>query len=84
MVLCAVLVGLEGNNLRRWTLERRGYRFLGVAAGDWRDIAEYRFFAAWTAANATQVPFEAPKPVASKPAGVDEIVGLFPRSGARP
>jgi hypothetical protein len=86
MVLFGVLVGLEGNNLRRWTLERRGFRFLGVAGGDRRDEAEYRFFATWTA---PQAPDETQKPTATKPfapipAGVGEIIGLFPSPGARP
>jgi len=85
MVLFGVLVGLEGNNLRRWTLERRGHRFVGVAGGDRRDEAEYRFFATWTA---PQAPDETQKPTATRPfapipAGVGEIIGLFPSPGAR-
>jgi hypothetical protein len=85
VVLFSVLVGLEGNNLRRWTLEWRGYRFLGVAAGDRRDEAEYRFFTTWTAAQARDEARKpaARRPIASLPAGAGEIIGLFPRPGAR-
>jgi hypothetical protein len=89
LVLFGALVGLEANNLRRWTLERRGYRFLGVAAGDRKTEAEYRFFVAWASGPATRYPdgpseLIAPGPVTSTPRGAGEIVGLFPTSGARP
>jgi Protein of unknown function (DUF2628) len=90
LVLFGVLVGLEANNLRRWTLERRGYRFLGVATGDRKTEAEYRFYVAWTTGTAKAGRSDdgpetvAPKPVAPTPYGAGEIVGLFPMSGARP
>lgn len=89
LTLFGVLVGLEANNLRRWTLERRGYRFLGVAAGDRKIEAEYRFFVLWTKAAAALDAHQtservAPKPVAYAPRGTDTIVGLFPTEGTRP
>lgn len=86
MILLGVLVGLEGNNLRRWTLERRGHRFLGIASGDRRDEAEYRFFATWTALQKPRREMQGPTAtmaIASKPTGVGEIIGLFPTPGAR-
>jgi Protein of unknown function (DUF2628) len=79
-ILFGILVGLEANNLRRWTLERRGYRFVGAAVGDSMVEAEYRFFAAWMAAevaNSTQRP-AMPRLLARPRTTGGEIVGLFP------
>lgn len=90
LVLFGVLVGLEANNLRRWTLERRGHSFLGVAVGDRKSEAEYRFFVARTATAATHCldgtsgPVAPKKPAASSPHGARAIIGLFPTAGARP
>lgn len=93
VVAFGVLVGLEANNLRRWTLERRGHRFVGAVEGDRLNEAEYRFFANWTR------PEPAPRPNSktagpgwpkgtAKPPGTlsagSDIVGLFPMPGARP
>jgi hypothetical protein len=36
---------LEGNELRRWTLTRRGYALAGVVEGRSREEAEIRYFA---------------------------------------
>lgn len=84
LVLFAFLVGLEANNLRRWTLERRGYWFIGVASGDRMSEAEYRFFAGWTPSVLTPPPDGTALPksaIARLEAG--QIVGMFPRPGAR-
>ncbi|WP_321500355.1 DUF2628 domain-containing protein [Breoghania sp.] len=43
----AILFALEANSLRRWTLERRGWDFVGLVAGENRDTCEARFFAKW-------------------------------------
>lgn len=40
-----VLIGTEANNLRRWTLRRRGYRETAVVAGHDLDEAELHYFA---------------------------------------
>ncbi|MEX0852113.1 MAG: DUF2628 domain-containing protein, partial [Bauldia sp.] len=34
LALAHLLFALEGNGLRRWTLERRGYAVVGVVQGD--------------------------------------------------
>ncbi len=39
-----VIVALEGNNLRRWTLNRAGYREIGVVTGRSLEHCERRFF----------------------------------------
>jgi Protein of unknown function (DUF2628) len=82
-VLFGFLVALEANNLRRWTLERRGYRFVGVASGGNAREAEFRFFARWVGSKPEPPKPEAPKPKPSLPAPATQIVGLFPTPGAR-
>jgi hypothetical protein len=42
-----VLVGFEGNNLKRWKLERRGYATLASVVGRDFEEVERRFFDAW-------------------------------------
>lgn len=91
LILFAFLVALEANNLRRWTLERHGYQFLGVAEGPWLSDAEYRFFAGWTAgplSSDTARSTGARQPATSKPAPPtpatgQDIVGLFPATEVR-
>ena len=41
----ALLIGVEANNLRRWTLARRGYKETDVVAGYDLDEAEGHYFA---------------------------------------
>ncbi len=43
-VLMHVFVGVEGNDLRRWRLARRRFRFADIVSGERRDEAEYAFF----------------------------------------
>jgi len=92
LVLFAILVGLEANNLRRWTLERRGYRFVGIAVGDRLSEAEYRFFASWSEAAKSSdraspsTPSTPKTPAPRTPARFEagDIIGMFPTAGARP
>ena len=62
-------------------LERRGYRFIGVAAGQRLAEAEFRFFSTWPGAAAEAKPAEPPKPAVLPPVATGEIVGLFPKPG---
>jgi hypothetical protein len=85
--LLAVLVGIEAASLRRWTLNRRGWRQVGVVVGDDFEAAEHRFFDAWVkdhgaAAHTPPGPaaFGAPA-MRMAPHGSD-VVGLFPEPGA--
>lgn len=39
-----LILAFEGNNVLRWTYERRGFEELGLVHGDDLDEAEYRFF----------------------------------------
>lgn len=45
-VLFAILIGAEAQNMRRWTLARRGYEIRGVVAGEDLEQAERRYFGA--------------------------------------
>ena len=44
----AVFLGLEGTSMLEQRLERKGYRFSDVVAGNNIDEIERRFFARWT------------------------------------
>jgi hypothetical protein len=84
----AVVVGFEANNLRRWTLERRGWQFAGVVAGTDRSDCERRFFAGRAGGLAPARPAAAPPRPASavptvypsaRPEGDEaHVLGLFP------
>jgi hypothetical protein len=47
MIAVHVLIGFEADTLKRWTLDRKGWRMVGSVAGrNWSDC-ERRFFEAW-------------------------------------
>ncbi len=46
-LLLMLIAGFEGNDLRRWRLERKGYRFLASAVGNSLEECEWRFFQTW-------------------------------------
>lgn len=85
-VLIALLIGFEAATIRRWTLTRRRWKMLGFVVGEDREIAERRFFAAWT----ERAPETAAAPVAptySTPVrrgapSPSDVIGLFPEPGA--
>jgi hypothetical protein len=79
-LMLAILVGMEGATLRRWTLARRRWRNVGVVVGDDRDTAERRFFATWRSSQAQWTP--PPVVVGRVSETSDDIVGLFPQPGA--
>lgn len=49
---------MEGNQLRRWTLNRRGYALVGVVEGRNMEEAEIRYFAGQTAPTGALVAAE--------------------------
>jgi hypothetical protein len=83
----AILIGLESATLRRWTLQRRRWRDLGVIAADDADGAERRFFDRWVG-GAEQQPYEPPA-AAMRPGSPpshdpgSDIIGLFPEPGGQ-
>ncbi len=46
-VLVSLIIGFEGNNILRWSLQRKGYALLGSVAGRNRLECERRFFDVW-------------------------------------
>jgi Protein of unknown function (DUF2628) len=77
-ILFAVLIGLEANSLRRWTLERRGRPIPDVVTARSRDEAELKALARSAEAPG---PLARPAPARlSVPAygGPDGVIGLFP------
>jgi hypothetical protein len=88
-ILLGLLVGFEASTLRRFTLNRRGWKNLGVVSGDDLEDAERRFFDAWlqrtnSRSNRPHAPMPGPAVVAPNrrgPLGSD-VIGLFPEPGA--
>lgn len=57
LLAAAVIFALEANNLRRWTLRRRGWREVGVSAGRTLSDAEHRFFGVYAVSSSgTLIP----------------------------
>jgi hypothetical protein len=89
-ILLGLLVGLEAGTLRRFTLNRRGWKNLGVVSGDDREDAERRFFDAWLQrTNSTPGGPRAPTPGPASATPIwrgpleSDVIGLFPEPGAR-
>jgi Protein of unknown function (DUF2628) len=82
-----LLVGLEAGTLRRFTLNRRGWKNLGVVSGDDIEDAERRFFDAWLQRKSSPSdgpPAPGPASAAAswrRPLG-SGVIGLFPEPGA--
>jgi len=86
-LILAFLFALEANNLRRWSLGRKGWRIVGETIGRSRNEAEFLFFRDWAARPAAmrhsdgrggarnlQPARTAPEPGEHEP----EVFGLFP------
>ncbi|MGI9385082.1 MAG: DUF2628 domain-containing protein [Methyloligellaceae bacterium] len=80
-----LLLALEANDLRRWTLRRRGFEELGLVTGKRRDECEFRFFTAWLAdmeapghsvSNGPRADTSSSRSSDRNP--TDEVVGVFP------
>jgi hypothetical protein len=82
--LISFLVGFEAGTLRRFTLRRRGWTYVGVVSGEDVEAAERRFFDTWlrrgaqAGAPAAAAP-AVPNPHMSQPV---DVIGLFPEPGA--
>lgn len=88
----SVLVAFEANDLRGANLQRRGYRFAGIASGSDQSEAERNFFTDWLPAQekAAQVTAPAKKaaPAPKVPAVLpsssrganEDVIGLFPQA----
>ena len=75
-------LGVSANDIRRWTLERHGYRDIGIAAGRTLEEAERDFFRRWTGHALTVAPTPAAgAPVWPHRPEEHQPLGLFPRAG---
>ena len=50
-IALSLVFAFQANDLRRWSLARRGYRFAGPVTGSSRADCEAQFFEAWLAAQ---------------------------------
>ncbi|WP_051242057.1 DUF2628 domain-containing protein [Stappia stellulata] len=81
--LFAVLVALEANGLRRWTMERRGWHFVATVEGSTLADAEQRFFSALSARQTMPAPAAPAPALRTGPANAPRfasthVVGLTP------
>jgi hypothetical protein len=83
----SVLFAFEANDLRTASLERRGYRFAGVASGRDRVDAERAFFLKWLPEQERTQPVTPPPPRRDTGARTprqrgegEEVIGLFPQA----
>ena len=84
----SLLFAFQANDLRRWTLARRGYSLAGLATGRNREECEMKFFESWLAAQDSPdaEPPSAPAPTAQGRIAPerrlvksnDDVIGLFP------
>lgn len=77
--LLHLFVGVEGNDLRRWGLARRGFRMADVVSGARRDDAEYAFFAGQPEEPAAT---RAPSPRYVVRNATPAVIGMFPEDGS--
>lgn len=86
-VMLAIVIGFEAATIQRWTLQRRKWKTLGFVVAEDEELAERRFFAAWTQGTAVgSRPAEAAPvysaPVRRGPPSSSDVIGLFPEPGA--
>jgi hypothetical protein len=77
-LLLQILIGLEANSLRRWTLARRGFTIADVVTAADRDEAEAKSFARWLDQRPAAPRLQAATPAPSTPRRYDPVIGLFP------
>ena len=87
-LLIALLMGFEASSIRRWTLQRRGWKTLGFVVGEDQEMAERRFYAEWAkrsepapAAPASPSEPQYTTPVRRGPPTGNDVIGLFPEPG---
>ncbi len=87
-LLAMLLFAFEANDLRRWTLDRAGWRTLAVSEGRRRAEAERRFFSRPDVEGligpASVSPPPAPRSPAPSPPSLRDaggVIGLFPTPG---
>ena len=77
-LLLQILIGLEANSRRRWTLARNGFPVADVVTAADRDEAEAKSFARWLEQRPAPPRPQVTIPVPSTPRRFDPVIGLFP------
>jgi hypothetical protein len=78
-----IIFAMYANDLLRWRLSRRNYRFVGAVTGRNLEECELKFFSSWQGPEETVIP-PAPAVAASRPksgrkrTSEEEVIGLFP------
>lgn len=83
----ALIFAFEANELRRWRLDRSGYRLVGAATGKTSDAAELSFFRDWVDTQPADPVRETPgapasggfipsAQVPSKPGDREDVIGF--------
>ncbi|MEM1047031.1 MAG: DUF2628 domain-containing protein [Pseudomonadota bacterium] len=89
LILATGLFAFEAYALRRWTIEGKGYRLVGIASGRSLADAEQRFFETWSDSAPGSGRIIRPMPTEpsghpGRPSAERPVTGLFPRpEGAR-
>lgn len=79
----SVLFALEANGLRRWSLERKGWRLIALSSGTDQEEAELRFFSSLVAAPSTPTPKASTHSSGIVPrVGTEHVIGLTLGTGA--
>lgn len=81
-LLVNLLIALEGNELKRWTLERRGYGLVGLVTAPSPYEAELIYFERLLTERPAETPTRRAAPAALKLAASPADNSLFPASGA--
>ena len=87
------IVALEANNLRRWTLDKNGYREAGLVAASNLEEAELRYFTSVDPALLQEATTEAASAITLRPAAPGQPravpradkspIGIFPEATAQ-
>lgn len=89
----SAIFALQANDLRRWSLERKGFALADLVSAVDRSECERKFFSRWLAHEgagsdpAPQMSAKSPKPETafqdkpSKAGTGDDVIGLFPEPG---
>lgn len=83
-VLLNFALGLEGHQLRRWTLERNGRPATAIVAARNLDEAEIRYFSGLTQrAEPAPISLQAAHVLPASFAPARNVIGVFPQPGGR-
>jgi hypothetical protein len=73
-----LLIGFEADTLRRWGLERRGWRTIGTVTGVSAADCERRFFDSWLPSQPILAPGSITPPASGAGWGIGSLLGPRP------